>query len=312
MDISIKARRRGRCGLRSTSVALWAVAAAASAQTAPIGTTRPAEYDCSGLAGVALTSCRQLNADAVKGATLHNDASVNTTHDCAGMTGGALATCRDLNGAPNAVAPGVAGAGGAYGGVPSLPTGSQVVPSQPADGTTANTATQTTTLIPQQTTGGTNPITPSGTGAMATTGGANPITPSGTGAMGTTGGTNPIVPSGTGTTAGPGGTNPTAPSGTGTTAPTAGTSPVPPSGTGTITFSDGTTVVVPSGTGASTSTTVPSATMRDSAPVKGGQVTTAPGRVSPPSDVVVPMSGASGTSAPAGAAPAPGGARSGK
>jgi hypothetical protein len=65
---------------------------------APVGVAKPAEYDCSGLEGVALTSCRQLNAAAVQGAIVRSGGSPNSTHDCAGMIGAALAICRDLNG----------------------------------------------------------------------------------------------------------------------------------------------------------------------------------------------------------------------
>src|SRR5450631_4431777 len=97
--------------LRQLGVALLAVAGTAMAQTpAPVGTSTPAEYDCSGLEGVALTSCRQLNAAAVGGALVNSNAS--PTHDCAGMSGATLATCRDLNGQLVVPVPGAYDAGG--------------------------------------------------------------------------------------------------------------------------------------------------------------------------------------------------------
>jgi hypothetical protein len=216
-SISVSYSRTGRV-LRQLAVALLAVTGTAMGQTAaPVGVAKPAEYDCSGLAGVALTSCRQLNAGAVKGAMARSDGTSNSTHDCDGMSGAALATCRDLNGqspAPGADASGAVGNG--YGsaamgmGYPGGSTGSQTTP-----GNSITSSQGVTTPIPEQTTGGTNPITPSGTGATAMTGGTNPISPSGTGATATTGGTNPISLSGNGATATTGGTNPIAPSGTG-------------------------------------------------------------------------------------------------
>jgi hypothetical protein len=87
--------------LRRLAVALLAVAGAAMGQTAaPVGVATSAEYDCSGLEGVALTSCRQLNAAAIQGAMVRSDGSPNFTHDCADMSGAALARCRELNGQP--------------------------------------------------------------------------------------------------------------------------------------------------------------------------------------------------------------------
>ena len=53
----------GFCG-----AALFVVAGTAAAQTAPIGVAKPAEYDCAGLEGAPLTSCRELNAAAIRGA----------------------------------------------------------------------------------------------------------------------------------------------------------------------------------------------------------------------------------------------------
>ena len=172
--------------LRQLGVALLAVAGTAMAQTpAPVGTSTPAEYDCSGLEGVALTSCRQLNAAAVGGALVNSNAS--PTHDCAGMSGATLATCRDLNGQLVVPVPGAYDAGGIVngGGImttapgtasPGASTGMQTIP-----GSALPPAQGTATPLVQQTTGGTNSITPSGTGATATTGGTNPISPSGVG-----------------------------------------------------------------------------------------------------------------------------------
>jgi hypothetical protein len=159
--------------LRRLGVALLAVAGTAMAQTpAPVGTSTPAEYDCNGLEGVALTSCRQLNAAAVGGALVNPSAS--PTHDCAGMSGATFATCRDLNGQLAVPAPGAYGAGGIVngGGVmtttpATAPPGTSTV-TQPTPGSALPPAQGTATPLVQQTTGGTNAITPSGTGAAAT------------------------------------------------------------------------------------------------------------------------------------------------
>lgn len=81
------------------ATALLMVAGSAMSQTAvPAGNSKPAEYSCSGLEGVALTSCRQLNAAAVGGAIVTPGTARGRNYDCAGMSGSALATCRDLNG----------------------------------------------------------------------------------------------------------------------------------------------------------------------------------------------------------------------
>lgn len=91
-------------------VTLFALSGTAMSQTAaPVGTVTAAQYDCSGQEGPALTSCKQLNAEALRGALVSQDPSRNPTHDCTGMSGASLATCRDLNGEPvppTAVAPG--------------------------------------------------------------------------------------------------------------------------------------------------------------------------------------------------------------
>jgi hypothetical protein len=187
--------------LRRLGIALLAIAGTAMAQTsAPVGTTKPAEYDCDGLEGVALTSCRQLNAAAVGGALVKSTGSAN--YDCAGMSGASLTTCRDLNGQIAVPAPGANGASGVANGagsvtnapVTALPGTSTVTQSAPGNAPAQGAVTP----IPQQTSGGTNSITPSGTGSTETTGGTNSIAPSGTGATATTGGSNPISPSGTG------------------------------------------------------------------------------------------------------------------
>jgi hypothetical protein len=96
---SLRSQTHRVLSLRRLGVALVAVAGTAMGQmAAPVGVAKPAEYDCSGLEGVALTSCRQLNAAAIKGAVARSDGSLNATHDCADMSGAALATCRELNG----------------------------------------------------------------------------------------------------------------------------------------------------------------------------------------------------------------------
>jgi hypothetical protein len=67
--------------------------------TAPVGVTKPAEYECSGLEGVALSNCKDLNAaSANSAATPKATPPANATHDCSDMTGSALATCLELNG----------------------------------------------------------------------------------------------------------------------------------------------------------------------------------------------------------------------
>jgi hypothetical protein len=85
-------------GIRLCTFGLLIVAGLAMGQTtAPVGITKPAEYDCSGIEGVALSNCKKLNARAARCAVLQNNASSNAAYDCAGMTGAALAACLDLN-----------------------------------------------------------------------------------------------------------------------------------------------------------------------------------------------------------------------
>jgi len=160
--------------------ALLAVAGTTAGQTTtPIGVTKPAEYDCAGLEGAPLTSCRELNAAAIRGAMSRSGTVSNSTHDCLGMSGAALATCLDLNGQRPAGTAATVG-GGAIGGATTgtaLPNGPGVA--QPPSG---NTLMPGTTLpIPQQTTGGTNPVTPSGSGTTAAAGGNSGIVAGGVG-----------------------------------------------------------------------------------------------------------------------------------
>jgi hypothetical protein len=119
--------------LRRLGIALLAVAGTAMSQTsAPVGTTKPAEYECSGLEGVALTNCRQLNAAAAGSALVQSNGS--GTHDCAGMSGASLTTCRDLNGQLTAPVPGASGAS-------AVPNGAGYVTNAPAVGATSSGAT---------------------------------------------------------------------------------------------------------------------------------------------------------------------------
>jgi hypothetical protein len=83
--------------LRTIGVVMLTVAGTGMSQpSVPIGTTRPAEYDCSGLEGVALRNCLQLNAAAIVEASGKSD-TPDSTYDCADMSGAALLICRDLN-----------------------------------------------------------------------------------------------------------------------------------------------------------------------------------------------------------------------
>jgi hypothetical protein len=110
--------------LRALSVALSCVAGIAISQTiAPLGTAKRADYDCSGLDGAALTSCRQLNAAAAGGALIIPDAALSSTDDCAGMSGAALSTCRD----PGATTVDGAGSSSAATGT-TLPSRSTIAP----------------------------------------------------------------------------------------------------------------------------------------------------------------------------------------
>ncbi len=188
-------------------IALLAVASTAISQTsAPVGISKSAEYDCNGLEGVALTSCRQLNASAARGALVQSNGSA--AYDCAGMTGASLMTCRDLNGEPVVSAPGTSAGGNIAGyatGVPTaiLPGTSTSVPSISGDQVSPSPAGEAVTPIQQQTTSGTNPIAPSASGSLATTNGTNSITPSGTGETALSSRSNPISLSGAGLPAAP-------------------------------------------------------------------------------------------------------------
>jgi hypothetical protein len=140
--------------LSTLGVALLAVAGTAMGQSnLPRGTARPAEYACSGLEGVALTSCRQLNEAAIQGASIKSNSSVSPTHDCAGMSGGALATCRDLNGQPAMPDGGSANSGSSL----SSATGTTM-----PDGTALNQSP-----VPQRTTGNSPSITSPGAAGAA-------------------------------------------------------------------------------------------------------------------------------------------------
>ena len=162
-----------------TAWVLGAAGTAAGQASTPVGVAKPAEYDCAGLEGPALTSCRDLNAAAIKGAMVRPGTAPHSTHDCFGMSGAALATCLDLNGQLPAGTAATVGGGSMGGtttgtalsnglGVAQPPSGNALVPGA-------------ATPIPQQTTGGTNPVTPRGTDTTATTGGNNGVVPSGAG-----------------------------------------------------------------------------------------------------------------------------------
>jgi len=139
-------------------VTLFAFSGIAMSQSAaPIGTTA-AQYDCSGQEGPALSSCKQLNAEALRGAAVSQDPSRNLTHDCTGMSGASLATCRDLNGepvSPTAVAPGGSGVpmggmtnGGAGNGVAGTPSGTASQPTALPVRATIGTVPATNTMPP--------------------------------------------------------------------------------------------------------------------------------------------------------------------
>ena len=70
------------------------------AQLVPSAAPRDAAYDCSGMAGTALTTCQQLNRNVNEPAP----SGAGTPNDCSGLTGAPLASCRRLN-AAEAVAP---------------------------------------------------------------------------------------------------------------------------------------------------------------------------------------------------------------
>ena len=113
--------RTHACSLTLLSVALLGLPLGASGQTA---TTKPAAYECSGLEGAALTSCRNLNAAAANSAAITTNP--RTSHDCSGMTGGSLTTCLDLNGQLPQAVPNSSGAGQSL----PLPSGSTAGQSQ--------------------------------------------------------------------------------------------------------------------------------------------------------------------------------------
>jgi hypothetical protein len=134
-------------------VAMFALSSVAMGQAAPPPSAATvAPYDCSGQEGPALTSCRQLNADALKGARVSQDPSRNRTHDCSGMSGSSLATCRDLNGEP--VAPGGYGVptGGTAGGVNGYGTAAQPAPSTLQSAPATNATPPSTGTLPSATT----------------------------------------------------------------------------------------------------------------------------------------------------------------
>src|SRR5206468_1818923 len=81
--------------------ALLAIQVPAVAQTngdtaAPApGTSKQAEYDCSGMTWTARDNCLKLNADNARAGSRPVDNNPRgATHDCSGMIGAALETCR--------------------------------------------------------------------------------------------------------------------------------------------------------------------------------------------------------------------------
>ncbi|MDQ2964024.1 MAG: hypothetical protein M3R31_12855 [Pseudomonadota bacterium] len=69
------------------------------ARTAPPGSSKQAEYDCSGMTWIALDNCLRLNADnARSGSTSVITPARGAAHDCSGMIGAPLETCLELNG----------------------------------------------------------------------------------------------------------------------------------------------------------------------------------------------------------------------
>ncbi len=120
---------------------LLAVIGDGVAQTAtPVGVTKAAEYECSGLEGVALSNCKELNASAASGAATLRAPPANATHDCADMTGSALATCLDLNG--QRVTPAVTDNGA----VQSSPAGGQAGTASGANATGPSTGTEANSI----------------------------------------------------------------------------------------------------------------------------------------------------------------------
>jgi hypothetical protein len=156
--------RTHTCSLTLLSVALLALPLGTSGQTA---TTKPAAYECSGLEGAALTSCRDLNAAAANSAAITTNQ--RTSHDCSGMTGGSLTTCMDLNGQLT----------------PALPNGSGVGPSLPVPSGSTTGQSQT---LPSGAMAGQVPMIPSGTMA----GQAQPLAGTGQVVTPLSSGANPV------------------------------------------------------------------------------------------------------------------------
>ena len=155
-------RRVRAATLGTLACALLGVTGSSVAQTAaPVGVTKPAQYECSGLEGVALSNCKDLNAAAANGAAaLNATAPGNATHDCADMTGSALATCLDLNGQKAAPAmtdngrtmqspPGIGQAGtGNETGATGTPAGTDANSIAPRGGASSDNAGAATTQAP--------------------------------------------------------------------------------------------------------------------------------------------------------------------
>jgi len=178
-------------------IAVVCLAAPAAAQTAPVhGTATPAEYECSGLEGVALSNCTNLNAAAAQSAVTKPDGPSNESHDCADMTGASLSTCMELNGQRVQAPPSGASSGNMY----PLWEGQ-------GSSTGSNVGAQGT-AVPNSNTNGT-PLS-GGSGNTDNSSGNNPTSLSG----------------GSGTSTGSGGSNPTSLSGgSGTTQPSSGSAP---------------------------------------------------------------------------------------
>jgi hypothetical protein len=94
--------------LSASAIAIaFAAAASVGAQqgggndtsSAPPGSSKQAENDCSGMTWIALDNCLRLNADNARA----NSTSIvrpprGAAHDCSGMIGAPLETCLKLNG----------------------------------------------------------------------------------------------------------------------------------------------------------------------------------------------------------------------
>jgi hypothetical protein len=94
--------RRSKLTLLALAITL-AGAVPAAAQTpdaAPVGSSKQAEYDCSGMTWTALDNCRKLNADNARaGSGPVQTTPRGATNDCSGMVGAPLETCLQMNGA---------------------------------------------------------------------------------------------------------------------------------------------------------------------------------------------------------------------